>query len=366
MQIVSVLFLKVNLKVGFDTLFRCNLKKSDLKDCSNSQLPLFWKQTLEIWCEANYRSIDQIENPNEEILWLNSNIKLDHKTIFIKEMFDNNIVRVKDLQKDDKTWLNFDSFRTKYPSVKINFLHYHRIINAIPIEYKNNRKGNDPKKDGISLFISSKKVPRTYYHHAQTNNIASLERSFNKHRQYMNDFLMEDFEQSFEIMYQCTRSTKLLDFQYRLLHFSITTNKEAHHYFRVIDNDRCTFCSINQENIHHLMLHCRHSRDIWDRLQDFLFARTGILIPFDEKDKMFGNLHFPYFKLYNHLMILTKQFIYASRCLNEIPLFQRLEMKILREFQIEKLSSNGQESFQKVLDKWSPIFPTVNDQIMRN
>ena len=100
-------FLKVNLKVGFDTLFRCNLKKSDLKDCSNSQLPLFWKQTLEIWCEANYRSIDQIENPNEEILWLNSNIKLDHKTIFIKEMFDNNIVRVKDLQKDDQTWLNF-------------------------------------------------------------------------------------------------------------------------------------------------------------------------------------------------------------------------------------------------------------------
>ena len=179
---------------------------------------------------------------------------------------------------------------------------------------------------------------------------------FNRHKKYMNNIQKEDFLKSFELMYQCTRSTKLLDFQYRLLHLSLTTNKEAFHYFRLVDNDRCTFCNVNQENIHHIMLHCRHSRDIWEGLQDYLHTKTGINIPFSDSEKLFGSSFFPFFRLYNHLIILTKQFLYASRCIKELPTISKLKLKIEREYKIEKGSNNGPICLREINKKWSPLF----------
>ena len=74
----------------------------------------------------------------------------------------------------------------------------------------------------------------------------------------------DTFKNSLEIMYTCTRSTKLRDFQFRLIHMTLTTNKEAFHYFKKVPSDRCTFCKTSQENIHHILLYCKVTKTIWN------------------------------------------------------------------------------------------------------
>ena len=167
----------------------------------------------------------------------------------------------------------------------------------------------------------------------------------------------DTFKNSLEIMYTCTRSTKLRDFQFRLIHMTLTTNKEAFHYFKKVPSDRCTFCKTSQENIHHILLYCKVTKTIWNNLQAFITRKTNINIHLSDLDRIFGNSQLPFPNLFNHILILTRQYIYACRCLNDPPDFNALERKIHREYKIE-LANFQRENFGVDPNrKWEPIFP---------
>ena len=85
-EIVSP-YLHLNFKINLDLFFKCNIKASDVHECYNGNPTLFWKQVISIWCESNYRTIQQIEDPKNEILWFNSNIKVNQKVILSKKCF---------------------------------------------------------------------------------------------------------------------------------------------------------------------------------------------------------------------------------------------------------------------------------------
>ena len=118
----------------------------------------------------------------------------------------------------------------------------------------------------------------------------------------------DTFKNSLEIMYTCTRSTKLRDFQFRLIHMTLTTNKEAFHYFKKVPSDRCTFCKTSQENIHHILLYCKVTKTIWNNLQAFITRKTNINIHLSDLDRIFGNSQLPFPNLFNHILILTRQY----------------------------------------------------------
>ena len=156
-------------------------------------------------------------------------------------------------------------------------------------------------------------------------------------------------------MYKCTSSTKLKDFQFRLLHMRLNTNKDRFR-FGQINSDRCSFCDLHEENIFHLLLTCEKSKKIWDVLQNFLYSKTNIHIIFSEQDLLLGSEFFPFFHVYNHLIILTKQYIYACRCKGNMPNEIALLAKIELEYEIEKRSIFGEKHLAKVKKKWEPIF----------
>ena len=167
----------------------------------------------------------------------------------------------------------------------------------------------------------------------------------------------DTFKNSLEIMYTCTRSTKLRDFQFRLIHMTLTTNKEAFHYFKKVPSDRCTFCKTSQENIHHILLYCKVTKTIWNNLQAFITRKTNINIHLSDLDRIFGNSQLPFPNLFNHILILTKQYIYACRCLNDLPDFNALERKIHREYKIELVNFSRENFGIDPNRKWDPIYP---------
>ena len=352
-------FLAINVRINLHMFFRCNLNENDLSTCWLQKPSSFWVNVLSTWCKSNFRLANEIEFPDEEILWLNSNIKINGRVVFIKEMYERGVNRVLDLKKDDKTFLNFDEFNTIHPNIRINFLQYHGLINAMPEQYKRNKKGEDPKRSAFDYLLSVKKVPKKYYNITIEKFKNFPTRAFERHSHYMNNLQIETFTNSLDIMYSCTRSTKLRDFHYRLLHMTLVTNKEAFHHYKKVPTDRCTFCKNSQEDIHHILLFCRFSRALWNDLHAYIVRKTGIDVPLSDEDLIFGNKLLPFPNLYNHILILTKQYIYACRCLNDTPDINALIRKIDREYRIE-LSTYSKESNIIQTDpkrKWEPLYP---------
>ena len=74
---------------------------------------------------------------------------------------------------------------------------------------------------------------------------------------------------NFSKLYKCTISTKLWDYQYRLLTHSIVTNRQL---FRLkIRNDNlCTFCNLTKETVLHILCTCKCVTSIWDELEQYI------------------------------------------------------------------------------------------------
>ena len=352
-------FLAKNIKVDLHIFFQCNLRKTDLDDCWYAKPSSFWCNVLITWCQSNYRTANEVEFPDEEILWLNSNIRIRGKIVFFKDMHMRGINRIKDLRGENNEFLTYEEFIIKYPNIRTNFLLYHGLINAMPENYKSNTKGPNHKKSIAATSIAVMKVPRRYYNLMIENSKVFPTKAFEKHSRYFNNLHIDTFTNSLDIMYNCTRSTKLRDFQYRLLHMTLVTNKEAFHYFRKVPSDRCTFCKNCQEDIHHILLFCRFSKSLWKDLHSYIVRKTGINVTLTDEDLFFGNKFLPFPNLYNHILILAKQYIYACRCLNVTPDFNSLLRKIDREYRIE-LSANVNDSNFFQFDprrKWEPLYP---------
>ena len=215
--------------------------------------------------------------------------------------------------------------------------------------------GTDPKKNTLDQIVSIKRVPKAIYN-KEIDIISKFPiKAFNKHSTFLNNLNQEMYGEAFSIMYRCTRSTKLKDFQFRLLHMALITNKELF-LFKISTSDRCTFCKTAKEDIYHTLVHCKFSKRIWAYLQTYMSEKTGITLQFSDNDIILGSNFFPFFQLYNHILLLTKQYLYACRCLAVIPATDVLKTKIEREYQIELSMGKFGNFVDKVIDKWVPIF----------
>ena len=56
---------------------------------------------------------------------------MDNKSVYFNNWVENDIISIKDLLKDDGSYLSFQEFSEKF-ACKTNFLQYYQIISAIP------------------------------------------------------------------------------------------------------------------------------------------------------------------------------------------------------------------------------------------
>ena len=272
-------------------------------------------------------------------------------------MHKKGVNRIMDLKKNKNTFLTFNEFNIKFPGTGIHFLQFLSLINSLPAPYKNQPLISYPKRSAFEFLLPVKKVTKKYYDFMINKPDFFPSRSFERHSRYLPNLHTETFRNSLEIMYTCTRSTKLRDFHFRLLHMTLVTNKEAFHYFKKVPNDRCTFCETHQEDIHHILLYCRFTKNLWSNLHTFIVDKTGVDLLLTDQDRLFGNKLLPFPDLYNHILILTKQYLYACRCLGEKPDFNVLSLKIDREHKIELVSYSGENSDSYSSRKWEPLYP---------
>ena len=90
-------------------LFNYNLSKNDLLNRVHFKGP-FLKEVLNIWAEVEPQ-LKSVEHFRSQTLWF---LKIAKKTLFYSDWFRSGINQVKDLLKDDNSFLSFQEFEAKF------------------------------------------------------------------------------------------------------------------------------------------------------------------------------------------------------------------------------------------------------------
>ena len=251
-------------------------------------------------------------------------------------------------------WYSHKEFEERY-QIKINFLNYYSLIKAIPNGYRLKCDTTRPQ-----TFIT--RVSKLQSHHSKFlyNKMLSRNADFphkakEKWATDLNTTLPQDtFSCYFQNIHICTISTKLRDFQYRLLNQAVITNTHLFKW-KIIQADICTFCEEQPESILHLLVKCKHSQLIWNKLFVKLHTLTGIYIQFTEKEQLLGITNFQYQDLFNLIFIITKQYLYACRCLKTMPSIEMLISKMKEIKHIEQRIAIKNNKINQFNLKWQII-----------
>ena len=154
--------------------------------------------------------------------------------------------------------------------------------------------------------------------------------------------------------YTFTYDSTLLSFQFKLLHRIVVTNCSLKQW-KIFQNDNCTFCKSLPENICHLFYLCNIVKQLWKRLSEWLLPELDVSNIFNLKYILFGyDADHREIDLINTLILLTKRYIYVSRCLKSGLSLHSLLHFIHSYKQIESNVTNL-DNKNKYIQKWRII-----------
>ena len=217
-----------------------------------SQIPKdnFYREIVETWKEL--KEVAGVSS-GEYILWNNKNIQINNKPVYYDDYFQSGIVFVSDLCKKDA-----EEILKRNP----NFLKYLGLKaasrNSLCIFMCNEKELNRTQyfRDCLSIICSNKQkrelicVPTKELYTLFLNRICINPTCFGRLKEKFH-LTERDIQWSFKNLHQIITETKLKDFQFRCLH-SILNVKYILKKKQILNDDSCSFCSMQTETIDHL------------------------------------------------------------------------------------------------------------------
>ena len=108
-----------------DLVWSCNLFPVDVKVLTEN---IFWQQALMAWFEFKFIKDEQRDIAHKQILWYNSEIRIENSPFFWSKPFQKGLVYIAQLYKNNV----LKSFRDINSEFGLNVIEYNSIISAIP------------------------------------------------------------------------------------------------------------------------------------------------------------------------------------------------------------------------------------------
>ena len=246
-----------------------NLNKKDtienlrIKNC-------FIKETLLIWAEVNFDEHIMSEKQFvEQILWHNSLVRIDNCPIFYREWFDKGVTKVKHLKDASNNFLSLAEMQRKY-SLNICPLKYYGLLSTLKSlrnTCKNNYINNCDYESFAAKLAKCQSANKLVY-----NKLISTKCTHPTHNQqkwqkdcHQNAVDAIDWRDAYQLASKYTKSTRIIEFQYKVLHRRIATN-DFLTKIGVRDDPNCSFCNREQENLLHLFWSCPKVASFWHDL----------------------------------------------------------------------------------------------------
>ena len=195
-------------------------------------------------------------------------------------------------------------------------MYVNMVIHAVPTEWKeivkNNQINLDAPNNPTALEIATSKIKISKFIYSkimQKSNVELIQKLIEKWTQDIPNINLEEveFENFFQIIPKSIMSPKHRDFQFRLIHRVLVTNKSLK-LWKIKESDRCTFCGLECETIKHILWDCMYVNRLWETLFNWITDKTNTTITFTVKDILLG-ITFEEMIAFNCIFIITKQYI---------------------------------------------------------
>ena len=338
-------------------IYQINLKPSDaskLLNCSSK----IWKEILIAWCKFNYHEPKSKKDILNQGIWYNSNLKLSNHFYVNQIASRAGLVNVHQMFELNGLFISFDTYVNRFQSK--NFIWYQAFISRFPEEWllllqkdhvrietlNGNEKLQKIKKANPSLSpskiiyweILSKLPPQTKRVQWELQlgvEISSME-----------------WKKILTTPASLTQCTKLKAFQYRLTNRILTTNVQRNKWDSTVPF-LCTFCNAEPESVVHLLVSCEVVTKVWKLLKKWLNYYCYIEFEISPYVIIFNRYKDSFPLLVNTIILVTKQYIYARKCLNESPNFNNLIKHIAIYRNLERAFAFKNAQYSKYKTKWS-------------
>ena len=215
----------VFLPMPVDRLMEVNIALADVKKFYTKSI---WFEIWTAWSTVTFKSVIANEQCVNQMIWLNSHIKVKNEVLIYKDYIAQGIFYIKQLiDPSTNTWYDCEIFFAKY-NVSKNFLKFHKLMAAIPKEWKaygQQRKFNELAINYNCNLFSNRFANEVYWQVINRKQTIDQGRIYWQNK--LNVILEEDRWQKIRIMNfknEFTPITKLRYLQYRILSVKLTTN----------------------------------------------------------------------------------------------------------------------------------------------
>ena len=336
---------------GGKTLFLGILTRKDAC-CFIEVSDPFIKEILEIWCEASFT-----ENLTSEAqflsspLWYNSHIKIGNRPVFFKDWSLKGITEVKHVLNDSFEFLSLTAFQDKY-NLQVPPLSYYGIISATNSLRRQSERTNASYESFLSKFLKNSKPSRLIY-----KKLVSIKSELPtlSQEKWHKEINLEpghkvNWKAAYVLTFTCTKSSKLIVFNFKFLHRRLSTNSFLKKIGR-IDNEKCTFCQYGKESLFHLFWECSKSRCFWNHVFSWMQACKIVSKEYAfQVDTCLGlrpdtskyNLQI------NFCFLTSKHFIWLCKFKEQKPIFEEYLRHLQYIHKVEKEDTTTRK-------KWEPL-----------
>lgn len=351
-----IFYNQLKIKVG-EAIWNGRLTTRDAKALCQSA---FWSDVLVAWNVYKTIEINTIQEIANQSLWFNSKIKIENSVTYKHRAWQAGLKVVADLY-DGKLLMTYNQLCRKFGNVLTWYEHI-QLVDAIPTIWKQQMGLQSHIRIGVSItninlsanviystLIKEKTAISTYCLKWERLLDIQLEK--------------EDYYTLISNTYKLTMATKYRNFQYRLFHHAIVTNKHLK-LWQIRDNYRCSFCDNFIENYAHLFFQCSVIRPIWNDLEEWLIqlnytSGNFVEIEINVKNVLFNTLTKKRNHITNFIALIVKQFIYSCRCIKRMPTSNAVFQEIQNIYEIEHSLAKKQNKWNLHVTKWKFVKPNL-------
>jgi hypothetical protein len=310
---------------------------------------IFWTDLLKFFFE--FKSKEKIPFNVESIIWYNSSLKIEGKTLFYKELFDNNIIFIKDILDEENKCKTYDELKNQL-NCNLNFLKYFSLISMIKSKNVTNITNAEYRSHLINTILNSKSSSKEIY-----NKFSPLEdlevdsiKGISKWKSDMETDI--NFSDVFCNLCFVTNDSKLKKFQYKLLHRALPTNTFLVK-IGIKNSDLCNFCKNTSDSILHYIWLCPVVKLFWNRIKTWLEEFFNIPIELNMGNAVFiTNVNECPFVIIEFVMLFTTYYIHCCKWSNNLPTIEVLKAKLKSRENMERSNSIYKDKLKDHEDRW--------------
>ena len=216
-------------------IFNCNLKPENIENVPIKNK--LWRDLLKYFFELKSKTTEPLQG--DSIIWFNSLLKIEGKTLFYKELHDKGVTYLSDLVNENGRFKTIDEIWGQF-NCRINCLNYFGLVSMIKSKHINFETKTTNPCPLINRIINSKSLSKEIYQQLMPSELDfDIIKGLSKWRSELETYI--DFENVFGNISKITYDYKLQNFQYKLVHRILPTNTFLTK-IGIKDSDLCSFC----------------------------------------------------------------------------------------------------------------------------